>query len=68
MVGNHIRNIRKNAGIKTVSECARMLGISKGMLYKVEYGLKKPSSKLAAKMCELFSCTFDEIFLPYNAT
>jgi putative transcriptional regulator len=67
-MANHITALRLKAGIKTAKEAAKRLKISAGMMYQMEEGLKKPGSLLAVKMCPLFKCTLEEIFLPYTTT
>lgn len=64
----HIKTLRRNAGIKTAKEAAIKLGISAGMVYQMEQGIKKPSPKTAFKMSDLYKCTLEDIFLPYNTT
>lgn len=67
-MANHITTLRNKIGIKTASECAKILNISNNMMYFMEQGLKKPSPQLALKMKDLFNCTLDDIFLPYFTT
>jgi len=67
-MANHITDLRLRADIKTAKEAAKILKISPGMMYHIEEGLKKPSSKLAISMSCLFGCSLEEIFLPFHAT
>jgi len=67
-MANHITELRKNAGFKTAKIAAKALGISDGMMYQMESGHKKPSPELAIKMSNLFECTLEDIFLPFNTT
>ena len=61
----HLRELRRLAGFKTAKEAAKKLEISLSMLYHAEEGINKPSIKLAAKMTDVYACSFDQIFLPY---
>jgi DNA-binding XRE family transcriptional regulator len=65
---NHIRELRLNAKIKTGKESAEMLGISAGMMYQMENGLKKPGYRLAINMSNLYMCSLEDIFYPYVTT
>ena len=67
-MANHITDLRLKAGIKTARKAAIKLGISAGMMYQMEGGLKRPGSLLAIKMRSLFNCTLEDIFLPYDTT
>ena len=67
-MANHLTELRKNAGFKTAKETAEYLEISEGMVYQMEEGYKRPSSKLAIKMAELFNCSLEDIFLPFDTT
>ena len=62
---NHIKQLRKNAGIKTSKEAAKFLNISDNMMYQMERGVKRPSPKLAIAISKVFNCTLEDIFLPY---
>jgi putative transcriptional regulator len=37
-------------------------------MYQMEGGYKQPSPSLGIKMAELFNCTLEDIFLPFNTT
>lgn len=63
-----LKEIRLKAGYKTVKEVATLLNVCKGTIYQIEEEYKKPSIYLASKMAHLYSCTLDEIFLPYITT
>ena len=65
-MANHLTELRKNNGNLSVKEVAETLCISKGMVYQMEEGHKKPSSELAIKIARLFNCSLDEIYLPYE--
>jgi putative transcriptional regulator len=72
-MANHITKLRKKAGIKTAKKAAKMLGISRCMMYYMEADSskkysRKPSSALGEKMARLFKCSLDDIFLPYFVT
>jgi putative transcriptional regulator len=67
-MANHITVLRNMAKIKTAKEAANELGISPGMLYQIEEGLKKPSPRLALALSSLFNCSLEDIFLPYYTT
>lgn len=65
---NHITELRKKAGYKTLTSCAKDLDITITMLSEVENNNRIPSPYLARRMVEKFNCTFDDIFLPYKFT
>jgi len=67
-MANHITQLRAGAGIKTAKEAAQKLGISAGMMYQTEEGLKRPGSLLAIRMAKLFGCRLEDIFLPLHTT
>lgn len=67
-MANHITTLRQKAGINTAEKASRLLEISRGMMYQVEEGYKKPSLNLGIKMTKVFGCTLDAIFLPYDTT
>lgn len=67
-MANHITELRKKSGFKTAKEVAKKLEISDSMMYQVEGGYKKPSPSLGIKMAEIFDCTLEDIFLPFNTT
>lgn len=62
-MANHLTELRKKAGFKTVKETSKLLQISNGMLYQMEEGLKKPGINLAIKISKLYSCSLEDIFL-----
>jgi putative transcriptional regulator len=64
----HITALRQKAGIKTLSELAEQTGISISMLSMIESGERIPSPESAPKLMQVFKCTYDDIFLPYNFT
>ena len=57
-----LSNYRKKIG-KTQREMAEMLGVSKSMYEKYEYGIAKPSIKVLKKFKELFRDLDINIFL-----
>lgn len=67
-MANHITDLRKKAGFNTARDAAKGLKISDSMMYQMEGGYKQPSPSLGLKMAELFNCTLEEIFLPFNTT
>ncbi|WP_042683148.1 helix-turn-helix transcriptional regulator [Anaerosalibacter massiliensis] len=67
-MANHITRLRKKSGFETAKEAAKKLKISDSMMYQMEGGYKQPSSNLGIKMAEVFNCTLEEIFLPFNTT
>ncbi|WDV44547.1 helix-turn-helix domain-containing protein [Clostridiaceae bacterium M8S5] len=67
-MANHITILRKKAGYKNVKEAASALDISSSMIYQIECGYKKPSASLGMRMCHLFGCKLEDIFLPYTIT
>ena len=67
-MANHITDLRKRAGFNTARDAAKKLKISDSMMYQMEGGHKQPSPNLGLKMTELFNCTLEDIFLPFNTT
>jgi putative transcriptional regulator len=67
-MANHITELRKKSGLETAKEAADKLKISDSMMYQMEGGYKQPSPSLGIKMAELFNCTLEDIFLPFNTT
>ncbi|HAE91683.1 MAG TPA: transcriptional regulator [Tissierella sp.] len=67
-MANHITELRKKSGYITVKKAAEKLEISDSMMYQVEGGYKQPSPSLGIRMAEVFNCTLEEIFLPFNTT
>ncbi len=67
-MANHITQLRVRSGFETAKKSAQKLGISAGMMYQMEEGLKRPGSLLAIRMAELFGCKLEDIFLPFNTT
>ena len=63
---NHITELRQLSGIETITKLADVLDVGISTISQIESGSRKPSLKLASKMKQLFSCTYDDIFLPYN--
>lgn len=64
----HIKYIRKKAGFRTAEEGATALNISLSMMRKLDCGDKRPSIDLAFVMTQVFNCSLEDIFLPYNST
>jgi len=67
-MANHITKLRKKSGFETAKEAAEKLKISDSMMYQMEGGYKQPSPNLGIKMAELFKCSLEDIFLPFNTT
>ena len=63
---NHLAELRIKAGFTTQTDAANALTISTSMLSQVESGERIPSPYLASRMVEIYHCTYNEIFLPYN--
>jgi putative transcriptional regulator len=61
-MANHLTELRKKAGFKTVKETSKLLGVSNGMLYQIEEGIKSPGIKLAVKIARLYKCSLEDIF------
>lgn len=59
---NHLWVLRLKAGYDNVSETSKKLGISKSTIYEIEKGTRKPSSKLATRMADLYKCSLDAIY------
>lgn len=56
-----LRHLRHKAGIKTIKEAAKRLGISTSMMYQIEAGKRKPSIGSALKMRDLYKCELKDI-------
>lgn len=67
-MANHITELRKKSGFETAKDAAEKLGISDSMMYQMEGGYKQPSPSLGMRMAEIFKCTLEDIFLPFNTT
>lgn len=67
-MANHITYLRKKAGFNTAQNAAKELNISSSMMYQMEGNHKQPSVELGFKMAELFNCTLEDIFLPFDTT
>ncbi len=59
---NHLWELRLRAGYENVVETSEKLGISSSTIYEMEKGTRKPSSKLAVKMADLYKCSLDAIY------
>jgi putative transcriptional regulator len=64
----HMKELRKQAGYKTVTPAAKALGISSTLLYAIEEDIRRPSLNVSFKMIGVYKCTLDDIFLPYITT
>lgn len=64
---NQLKILRLSQDL-TVEEVSEKVGVTKSMLYQIEGGYKKPSSKTAIKLAKIYKCTLDDIFLPKNQT
>jgi putative transcriptional regulator len=64
---NFFKDIRKKNNF-TVKEVSGKLNCSQSMIYSIENGSRFPSRKLAIKMCSVYKCTLEEIFLNENNT
>jgi DNA-binding XRE family transcriptional regulator len=59
---NPIKQLRLNAGIRTVKEAAEKLKVSESHLYKIEQGKSMPGIALAVKMVRLYGCGLNDIY------
>ena len=66
MKGNHLKRLRENAGF-TVQEACEQLGIGRSTLYHLEAGTRRPGPRIASRMVRVYGCTYDDLFLPYEA-
>lgn len=62
-----LKALRVNAGLSQ-KEVAKKLGISNNTLIKWERYLSYPRVLQLDKMCKLYGCSMDDIFLPDNLT
>ena len=67
MNGRHLKQLRERSGISK-KEAIERLGIGKSTLDAYEYGLRCPSPKVAYRMVQVYGCTFDDIYAPYQTT
>jgi transcriptional regulator with XRE-family HTH domain len=64
----NIKQLRKDANIKTGKEAANLLGISYSMLHKIEEGVKLPGRDLIKKMAEVYKCDVSTIYSALDLT
>ncbi|GIW49163.1 MAG: hypothetical protein KatS3mg079_639 [Caloramator sp.] len=62
------KELRIKAGFQTAKEAAKSLGISYSMYHKIETGYREPGKELIKKMCEIFHCSIEDIFLAIEVT
>jgi DNA-binding XRE family transcriptional regulator len=55
--------LRVNAGL-TQSEAAKEVGVSKNTLIKWESYMTFPKANQLMKLCSMYGCSVDDIFLP----
>lgn len=65
---NKFKKLRRRTEIKTAKKAAKLLGVSASMMYAIENGSRMPSRKLAVRMCKVYDCTLNDIFLLKNTT
>lgn len=58
---NHLWKLRMKSGY-SVESISNELKISRSTIYEIEKGTRKPSSKLAAKMADIYKCSLDDIY------
>ena len=59
---NNYKKFRKFSGLKVV-EAAKKLGITSIYLHYVESGKRQPSRDVILKMCEVYNCSPNDLFL-----
>jgi transcriptional regulator with XRE-family HTH domain len=67
MDGTHLRRLRERTGL-TRKEAMRRLGIGRSTLEHYEYGRRRPRPMIAYRMVQVYGCTFDDIYGPYETT
>lgn len=58
-----LRGLRANQNL-TVREAAKRLGIAPRTLQYWEYGRTFPNTKQLARICDVYQCGVEDIFLP----
>lgn len=58
-----LRGLRANQNL-TVREAAKRLGIAPRTLQYWEYGRTYPNTKQLARICDVYKCGVEDIFLP----
>lgn len=58
-----LKGLRANRNL-TIREASKQLGIAPRTLQFWEYGRTFPNTKQLAKICEVYQCEVNDIFLP----
>lgn len=64
---NVYKQLRINKGLKVV-EASKQLNISASYLWLIEGNKRKPGRDLIIRMCSVYECCLDDIFLSNNYT
>lgn len=66
VVGNNIRRLRKEKGMKAVEVIAKLqlknVNVTTGIFSKVENGRNNPTVDMLIALTEIFDCDFNEFF------
>ena len=66
IVGNNIKRLRKERGLKSVEVIARLqlkdVNVTTGIFSKVENGRNNPTVDMLIALTEIFTCDFNEFF------
>lgn len=62
------KQLRVQAGYKSVSEATKPLSISCSMLNKIEIGDRAPGRELVKRMANIYNCTIEDIYYAIEAT
>ena len=65
-ITNNLANLRSKKGKAGISKAhlARMIGVSRSYITKIERGERIPSAKTLLRMAEYFECNMEEIIKP----
>ena len=60
---NIYKKLRLDTGLKVV-DASKELEIAPSYLWSIESGRRKPGRDLIVRMCDLYNCKLEDIFLP----